>query len=361
LRLAARDPGLAESVVAQAAALADRLENGVTVAVLGPKGGGKSALLEVILRQTLDPVADDTAAATLYAGSSRAATWSGDAPGPVAQCLMVSPLAEYARFLDVHGHADAQQHAERHFWALDNADLVLWCGQGFEKSDLDQWCWASDLLKDHSFLVLTKADELAEAGTLKNRLLCLQAVAAEEFHSVFPTTTLQARRELASGKGVTDAGFAASGVKALCDALLRLVRSGQQADMDGALLFLERYGIPEVTSEAAQTFETARSYDAALTLIRTRAKALAKDASAVSDDGLAEAILSQCGALSEDLVALIEQDEEGGVQDPALRDEVLEASDKIVLMGLEADMRSAADAVTILLQLSREFEQHTHH
>lgn len=74
-----------------------------------------------------------------------------------------------------------------------------------------------------------------------------------------------------------------------------------------------------------------------------------------ADDNMSE-VLALCGTISEELLEAMQcQSEQNGELMPWCR-AFQDASDKVMLTSLENDTRSAADAVTILLQLRRDVE-----
>jgi hypothetical protein len=120
--------------------------------------------------------------------------------------------------------------------------MVIWCSQAFTPAE--RWLWSAmpDRLKDHGFLVLTKADELIREGTLADADRRLDDIVAEEFHSLVPVATLQGLAALCRDTGTDRDALAASGAEALISALLAHVEQGRRADLDAALLFLSRFG-----------------------------------------------------------------------------------------------------------------------
>ncbi|WP_299503092.1 GTPase domain-containing protein [uncultured Roseobacter sp.] len=335
----------------QATQLLERLRTGVRVVVLGPKGVGKSQLCSVLLHQVLQPNVQ-AGAVTYKSGEFR------DTAADAQNISMDHPLLQVITLTDTAPAAGAIDAAQLD--AMKQADVVLWCTQEFSELEAEIWAQASDHLKDHSFLVLTKADQLAERGTLPERIAALQTVAGEEFHSFFPTSTFHAHQALCKNGEIPEQLLAASGVKALMQTLSNLATSGQRADLDNAWLFLQRNGI-----EAAQIDNAAgqgdrapaevATYEKALALLRARTPELTAT-SADPDELRPEAILACCGTLAEDLAEIAADETHSAPDFDAWRNDLYEASDKVVLMSLENDLRSAADAATIILQLTRDLE-----
>ncbi|MCV3273121.1 hypothetical protein [Roseobacter sinensis] len=349
--------GLTGSSRTQARALRDRLRAGVQVMILGPKGVGKSQLCEVMLELDASAPEDEACWARRY--MSAAACAAGDEEGLQTMALP-SPLLDTTSLIDVATPTAPEALAERVDWALRHADIVIWCTDTFAADEAALWADAPDHLKDHSVLVLTKADVRAAEGTMDARISQLQAVAAEEFHSFFPTAAAQPHRTLCEGRGLDDATLAASGIKALRDTLLRIAASGLRADLDRALLFLDRHDL-QPAAEAAPSpagaitpdAPAAKTYHAALDLLRARIPELSpQDAAYDAPDH----VLTACGKLVEDLAELAAEQTRSDDAFEHWRNDLYEASDKVVLMSLENDMRSAADAATVILQLKRDLE-----
>lgn len=67
-------------------------------------------------------------------------------------------------------------------------------------------------------------------------------------------------------------------------------------------------------------------------------------------------VLSLCGEISAELVDIVSTTQSNDPEEKRWRAVFEEASDKVVLMSMEDDQRSAADAVSILLQLRRDLD-----
>lgn len=372
LRLAATNPDVSESARLQACDLADRLTRGVRIVLMGPKSAGKSALCDAVFsRPELSGTETET---RIFA--------------PEAPELAEIPLGGTLRFVETNrtpfGPAqvidmavpeDFERYEVLVSKGLEFADIVLWCTQSFEPEETALWADACDALKDHSFLVLTKADCLAEEGVLQERIASLHPIASEEFHSIFPVMTSHIRQAQTDDQEVTDAQITASGLKALTQAVEGIVRSGQLADIDSALLFLERHGktidvgleeaasskegvaeerVPEKEDAGAPRFAAARE------ILMQRAFDLA-ELGFDEADGDMSAVLELCSEVAVDFVDRLREDAK---KQPNMAPWCLafeEASDKVMLMTMENDTRSAADAVTILLQLRRDIDQLSFH
>ena len=265
--------------------------------------------------------------------------------------------------------------------AFRATDIVLWCTHSFAPQEAGLWDRAPETLKDHSFLILTKADMLAEQALLQPRMTQLSDVAANEFHSLFPTTTAAAMQELLTNETLSDGTRAASGIEILADAVTRLAKGGRQADLDAALLFAAHHGLDVHADTAAQPsrpkaladgsgsdaplIETTSSqtnpsngteiYDTAAALLEDRIAELAAGSERSPD---AVALLSQCADISDALTEFVlDSAASEDANTEAWRDDLLQAADRMTLMALESTTAAAADAVGILCQLRTDFKQ----
>lgn len=363
LQLAADNPQLSTGARRLAQELAERLTRGVRIVFLGPSRVGKSALCDAILGNFKE---ESTLEKTRFFEPDLRVPGNASIAIPNDAHQVVPSIVGKARFIDVAVPEEDAAFEACITQHLTRADIVVWCTQQFNAREAKLWQEASDSLKDHSFLVLTKADVLAARVELKDRMEALQQVVSEEFHSFFPVTTNRQRALQKAGKDVPEAVLTASGVWALVDTMASLVRSGQRADIDSAALFLERQGLnldepftpakttkklaPQSQKPPTQVQQACKSASDRLV---TRAFDLAELGFDEPDGEMSE-VLDLCGSISEDLVEdmrlLSEQEPEFDEWHSAFE----EASDKIMLMNMENETRSAADAVTILLQLKRD-------
>lgn len=358
---------LTGTVQLQAERLLTRLQTGVRIVVIGPQGAGKSSLCALLLGVDVPQVSEGEAARLFVSAPAEAAQQTRATPfGEIRRISLPLDLLCHLQVMDVSGSKDPVTHIARMRWAVGEADMVIWCAQEFTARDAHFWAEVPDALKDHSFLVLTAADMLAEAGTLKDRIVRLQALAAEEFHSLFPTTSKAGCDSLRRHGRLSDTEAAASGIKALSEALHKLAASGRQADLDGALLFLQRHGIdrlpPPEDAPAVVSREAARpgSYARALDLLRARLQDLPQP----SPEAIATEpapFLDWCGTLSEELQEMAAEDTSPCADFNLWREELYAAGDKLVLMSMENDLRSAADAASILVQIKRDLQARGSH
>lgn len=357
--IAALQAGIDKGVLSAAAEkhahqLVDRLQTRVQVAVIGPAEAGKTDLLQVFLGKS-----DIEDTDCHYSSNSNARPLLPRikvAPGP-ARILDTLDLIHLSGF----PHDQGAVHQ-----ALNLADMVLWCTQSFSNAEAKLWSDAPDHLKDHSFLVLTKADELARQGVLQERIAQLSAVAQEEFHSLFPTTTSAAKAELATSGTLSETTYAASGAQALAEAVSKLASDGRRADLDSALLFITRHGLQAMQASPSQEMVNEPSpchatYDTALQILRTQMLKVTLSENDPFDADI-EKLLQQCSAVSDDLVELAtDSGLDMNNDNQTWCDDLLAAADKIMLMSMENTLTAAADAVGILAQLSLEMESRKFH
>ena len=379
------------------ALLLSRLKAPVQVVLLGREDSGKSRLANMLLGDAVMPNIPEVPALEIAAGpvprtvylmedgssQQQDAAQVGQPVPPGTAIVRVehpAPLLNRLSLTEVNltgGPANQQAAAD---WAMQRADIVLWCTQSFDATEQALWNAAPDALKDHSFLVLTKADQLLMKGALPDRIARLQDVVAEEFYSLFPVATLQAITARGSDAPPDNDLWDASGGKALMDTILRLVDNGRTADTDNARMFLNRYAtvLPQVTSAAASSNpgkpaaaappesgqkpgkeigpDTKQVLSKALAFLQTRANTLANalDQQGPDKQGF---VLDHCLETANTLTDMMANID---LSDPVvmdIQDDVMECTDMILLFHLEKTDDAAADAVTLLLQLKKEMSE----
>jgi hypothetical protein len=408
--------------------LVRRLSQPVRVSVLGLPGSGKSQLVNMFLGETVVPEGA-VLPTTEYAWGEAPRMVVTGAEGSVIKVhgADVSALSgQNAAFLRIELPIDILQRinllevvtdgTEEELtsgvdWVVRRTDIALWCTQEFGKREQAIWRRVPDGLKDHAFLVLSKADELSAQKLLRKRVSELETVVAEEFHSLFAVATLQALGAYAKG-AVDEAMFHASGGGALTSEVLRHAERGRRADFDSAHMFLARYHVetearstvperpagatqpaaapvevepvnpvpepavpkietvepetvaaeptpttktPEVSVPKAPKVENVALFSDGIRFLRRRAESLTETAETFGE-GATSALFEHCVSAVEHLADLFSQDESGCEAADAFIDELAEAQDMMVLMQVEDGDGPAADAVTLLLQLRRDME-----
>ncbi|MEX5727137.1 energy-coupling factor transporter ATP-binding protein EcfA2 [Rhodovulum iodosum] len=237
--------------------LVRRLSNPVRVALIGLPGSGKSQLLNMLAGREVIPPGKAHPTLRLKRGpkivshlhfqGGRIETREGLAPTDMlqfrpARVEIEAPLPVLDRVSLCEIVADASIEGQRAaiVEAIENADMILWCSQDFSDPEPVLWNLVPEALRNHSFLVLTKADLLQRRGALRSRLAELAELVGESFHSVYPVATEHALAALARG-AQDQTGFTGSGGRALVKAIYKHVDQGRQADLDTALLFLSRH------------------------------------------------------------------------------------------------------------------------
>lgn len=252
--------------------LLNRLSQPVRVSILGNPQSGKSELINMFVGRRLIPKdaqlpttefvwgANETMTVTAADGSVKRfdkIDLDSLSDGTAAFLKLEFPVDILTRInlLEVVTNGAHEEIESAIDWAVRRTDIALWCSQAFDSDEQKVWARVPDSLKDHAFLVLTKADVLSAEKLLSKRVSQLESVVAEEFHSLFAVATLQAVRA-SSGETVDEAMFHASGGGALTSEVLRHAERGRRADFDSAHMFLARYyvkgaSVPQSPSEVA--------------------------------------------------------------------------------------------------------------
>ena len=304
---------LSPEVAAQGARLVKRLKGPVHIAVIGRAGSGKSRLAELLSQQADLPIFE------------------------VFETTMVLDLVSLRA-------------------AATPADIVLWCCQDAETTELALWSKLEDVIKDHVFLVLTKADLLAAQGELNATMESLQRIADEEFHSLIPLATLQA---IAANGANDTAAFRTSGAAGLKAALRHLLALDRGASRDSATLFLDRYeNFSAIVTAPPQPTKplSASIWADPLVFLQKRADGLRLAQSLPLAEKIRTA-LEHCCDTAEGLADLMGQTTQISTEDSARLNEVLAVADTTVLLRLEGTASAATDALALLLQLRRDFAQ----
>lgn len=245
--------------------LVRRLSRPVRLALLGLPGAGKTQLLNMLAGREVIPGGVAHPTLTLRHGpqivthmhfqGGGVETCDGLAPADLLQHRPVRveieaplPILERVSLSEVVADASVEGQRAAVAEAVENADMLLWCTQEFADPEPVLWSLVPEALKDHAFLVLTKADILHQRGLLRARLDSFADLVGESFHSVYPVATTHALAALARG-AQDQIGFTGSGGRALVKAIYKHVAQGRQADLDNALLFLSRHAGAETEAE----------------------------------------------------------------------------------------------------------------
>ena len=249
--------GLPPNLQPNAEAMLAKLNKPVRVTVMGLPNTGKSQLLNLLAGEIVIPEGVHLPTTQLVFGEttqSKCTMPDGTVQvldhcdanaiaqmGPVFVQLEL-PLAALKRIsiLEVvasDDHIDQQRAMQ---WATKRTDVALWCTHTFNIPEQTLWGAVPDIIKDHGFMVVTKADILNRNDLLDSTLANVKNVAEHEFNQILPISTLSALgARSASGQIDKDALRRAGGL-ALISAILRQVELGQQATVDQATVLLRQ-------------------------------------------------------------------------------------------------------------------------
>lgn len=372
--------GLAQKSRLDGLAMLRRLSGPVRVFVLGRDGAGKSSVINMLLGVPMIPSGIALPPITVSFGPEPRITLT-DAGGDLvdypdmnlsslegsdAQMIHVEapvPILEHITLIEpVTSPADWPEFLAQ---LERRCDICLWCSRGFGDQARALWAQVPEAVKDHGFLVLTKADATAEAGQLDALMQVLAPVAAEEFHSIYPVAALQALAACQGGRITDPAAWAASGGAALAKAISDHAAAGRREDLDAADLFILRnetatpspapavIAVPQPAAKPELAAGTADYCARAVTLLVGSAGQIAPLLGLTGKDDQS-AILSQCVRVVEELADLFAPVAANG--DITLLDDIQEAAEMITLLQLEGGSGPTADALALLAQLKSEFE-----
>lgn len=272
---------------------------------------------------------------------------------------------------------------------IERADLVVWCSQEFGNEEQALWSAVPDHIKDHSLLILTKADQQLMRGLLNDTINRLDPIVAEEFLGLYPVATIQGITAQTCGDTVNEALWATSGGKQLMELLTRQVRQGRNADYDQARIFMERLAqhLPDtaapdahdpVTVADTTTFDTNVMDITPQDTIETidpdsDGEALAMLTEAVDllqahsirmldemddpDEMDPDRILSDCSDAIRSLSDLLQSSSQSSPLQNAVQDDVQDGEEMLMLFQLERGEDAALDAVTLMLQIRKELSR----
>ena len=356
-----------------------RVSRPVRITLFGPKGSGKSSLLNMLIGWHLIPAGVDLPNLQLRHGphwQMQLVHQNGEteicnhldlaraaAAGP-SMIVIDAPvsLLEKISFTELAPGRDLAATRAAMAWALPKTDIALWCANGFGDTDMALWSGVPEVLKDHAYLVLTKADLLARAGTLPQLMSALAPVVSEEFHSFLAVASPQGLAAWKDGVLVKPDILRASGGLGLIDTLRNHAAKGRQEDLDAAAAFLERYGSQPARTQApaperapvAQPSALAGTTSPLAPALHQAADRIAELGSQLSAKGDSMEILQHCLELAEDLST--ELYAVASAEPHEILEEVDQAAEMITLLQLEGGTSAAADAVHLLAQLRSELE-----
>ncbi|MEM1352349.1 MAG: hypothetical protein AAGF27_08385 [Pseudomonadota bacterium] len=363
------------------------------ITAIGRSGAGKTSLLNMLIgkAQMPDvshiPIVELTFGAEsrhrIEAGSTHPETRNGivspgDLPADTVRLVQELPDPAFAdrSFAEVNIPQDGAALHHVFDWLVETTDIALWCTQGFDDREAAFWARMPDGLKDNSFLVLTKADQLQMKGKLSQQTTEFENRHADEFLCLYPVATKQAMAARAADGDKNTALWSASGGKALCDGLLDQMESGRRGDLDYAEMLLAQVAdklprsipaetpqrpassktaapAPAKTREGLSPMNRAEALETALRILQDCAEDMNR-ARGGGDAHEAEAVLTHSAEAAQALATLLMDVGEEDGQLTALRDDVQQSEQMILLLQLEGTDSAASDAVTALLQLKKE-------
>lgn len=344
LAVALASGGLPDRARQIGADLHRRLTQPVRIGVFGPRGVGKSAVVDLITGAALLPQGVNLPTSELVYGAEeglslvhadghREMRGGLDVTGlPLDRILFLQvhaplPVLERISLLEVVADDDPGERAAALAWAAGRVDMAVWCSHAFDAAEAAVWAGAPESLRDHAFLVLTGPD----------------AAPGPEVRGTF--ARVHHLRADPAREGDT-----------LRRAVLAHVDRGRREDMDGALLFLERHGLRPRRATAETAGEAGAAATAALVAPGSSAiDILRAAAEGIGPGDAPDQILTRCVETVEEIDATLRN--AGAPIDPALEATLGEAADLLVLLQLEGDEAATEDAVTLLLQVRRAAEQ----
>lgn len=374
-------PGLDERIRDSGVKLHRRVTSPVRVTIFGRPGSGKSQMLNMLLGRTLIPDGLHPPTMSMHYGRDwkLRLTLPNGQMEELAKFDLEEAVAKNPVFLDMEAPIEAlktlalteliakggkSEQKAAVSWAVRRTDICLWCTTDFDEQDAELWQNVPDHIKDHAYLVLTKAELWAERGELEARMAKMANVASEEFHSFYAVAALQGLAACKDGMLADEALWRGSGGEALVTALYDHAARGRQQDFDAADAFLYRYESlipkqpepkpqPKVAPPASRVDE-----DGHLTKAREFLRDSTREFGEITvsfGKETAPEILSHCleiaTELSDILAPLIETPANTIVEDAD------RAAEMITLLMLEGGTSPAVDAICLLAQISQDIEK----
>ena len=361
------------------------LQRPTQITAFGMAGSGKTSILNMIIGQNAMPDLSDVSAVEVTWGDSeggycesRTGTETafdgiarqGTIPPDTLRVVQRLPLdvLKDKRLVEINFTSLLGAGSEIIDWATQDADIAIWCSQGFDDRECALWAQVPDRLKDNGFLALTHADRLQMQGILRKHVDAFAESYADEFSGLFPVATLQAMAARADGEVVEPKLWKASGCKALSEAINRVIDQAKRADADHAEVLLARANVDlspaqseptgqsDIPDDAHAPMGQCEAVETGLSILQQSADELAaKNAETLSP----QAILDHCAQTAQALAAMFMDTESDDAAVCALRDDAINAEQMIQLFQLERSDKAADDAVAVLLQLKKEMAEAT--
>ena len=281
-----------------------------------------------------------------------------------------SPLPALAKIslMELGQSTQTNGQARAISWAAKQTDIGIWCTESFLDLELSQWLTTPERLRDHSLLLLTRADLLGKAR--EQALSVLRDKAGNDFALTLGVSVLEVQAAVATGSVDKDKMRASGGMK-LISTLLRMIENGRQHMLDEAEVLMRTHldikrakpQLPEQPAQAAPGIQDLPDPDArseqVVTAFRSAADRLAEVGSSLSGvtDPEPRTVLD---ASAEALSWLGTHFEEADLPDipVVLRARAMtqDAEDLVQLMQIEKADEDCTDAILALSQLKRGFQ-----
>lgn len=396
---------LSEPLRIRAEDILARIERPVRLSALGLPGSGKSMLMNLLLGADILPEGvrlptmrlshgnEAEAVCTLADGSTK--TIPGADMEAIAslgavyvEVKLPLPALTKLSMLEVVAGAEPNEQKRALLWAAKRTDIALWCTKDiFGRQEQDLWGNMPEDIQDHAFLMLTRADALAARGELLNRLEEVKASGQDFFKQILPIGTKAAIAARRPDGTVDKEALRSSGGVALISGILRAVEAGRQAARDQADVFLRQIDytpmskleddglhMPKKEHEKTALFEELPSPEdldaATATKLNVGSReAVAQAVAQLTAEGTVMVEAMSTGTLDDDTVLdtcvdtvawLADYLAESGVKDDPVmqrnRDAAVDAADLVQLIQLETSDTTAADALSIMIQLKQEMQ-----
>ncbi|MEO0750344.1 MAG: hypothetical protein AAFY25_00925 [Pseudomonadota bacterium] len=370
-------------------ALAERLASPVRLSVMGLPGVGKTTLIRAMLGPDAPLLPDHAptyemrfgatpaARITLEDGTTRDAPMAtlGDALGPDSVFVEVESPCEALRNIritELVTDGTDMEMAAAAPWAAARCEIPMWCSRDFDAREARIWSCVPAARKDHAMLVLTQADAVP-AEVIEQRLEHAFDTEGTGFCIIAPVAAKHALHAQQASREEAGKVARASGIAALRDEIFRKVDQGRQVDLDHAEIFLTRFEKRLAQSPAKAAFGRApgvasggasgeasggtpsEAIAQGVRYLRQQAEAMLTDIEEFGPFAPAK-IVERCLESANTLVELIADDTPVGAAQSLAHSTAFDAADMLLLMTLENTAGAADDAVSLMVQVQREFE-----
>ncbi len=372
--------------------LLHQLSSPVRITLLGPKGAGKRRLCNALLGTDILPEDmpiptfelmhgdAESISATLSDRSER--TVSGrefadvlDDHPSLLRVFAPIPMLRDLRMLVLMTDDWQTEALPAAKWAAPRTDMVIWVAQDFDSEQQALWQQMPATISDHAMLALTSELSAPESDT------AAQINQDNPFGSEF----LGVYRVSLGAAPASDGSGPSPDCRALSDPLMQHLERARQADLDRAMMLINRFGStargpkpsPEAPAPAEHIPVVTGTQDApvpeplpqqpahdppeenlteiptaqpeALELLRNCAKGVLSEIDALDETEASELVLDRCVDAADELCQILPPN--GAVQDFASQ-----AADYLLLLKLENDDSASEEALIAMLQLKRSVE-----